>query len=164
MHSIKDLQDRFGLSYWKARKRLGLIGENFDGEVKGGQNSKYWITDNGLTILDRILELEDQKYDLNEAVDKVKKELNNKNETEETRKSKQTKVDPKYVEQLEKRLEDKEEKIEELRRDKKWIQEKYETLEQRLITGEVDENEEEKDEFKELGLVQVIKKWFTTKT
>jgi len=163
MHSIKDLEDRFGLSYWKARKRVGLIKDNFEGEVKGGQNSKYWLTDNGLAILDRILELEDQNHDLSSAVEQVKSELQSSDQPNTETESNRTKANQKYVEQLEERLKEKDEKIEELRRDKQWIQEKYETLEQRLITGEV-EKKDEKDEFKELSLLQVVKKWFTTKT
>lgn len=105
MHSIKDLEDRFGLSYWKARKRVGLIRDNFDGEVKGGQNSKYWLTDNGLAIMDRILELENQNHDLSAAVEQVKNEVETSNETEETNGSIRTKVDPKYVQRLESEVE-----------------------------------------------------------
>ena len=105
MHSIKDLEDHFGLSYWKARKRLRLIRDNFDGEVKGGQNSKYYLTDNGLTILDRILELEDQNHDLSAAVEQVKNELETSSETEEATGSNQNKVNPKYVQRLENEVE-----------------------------------------------------------
>lgn len=105
MYSIKDLQDRFGLSYWKARKRLGLIKENFDGEVEGGSNSKYWLTDNGLAILDRMLELEDQKHDLSAAIEQVKNELDSSDQSESELESNRTKVDQKYVERLEDEVE-----------------------------------------------------------
>lgn len=105
MHSIKDLEDRFGLSYWKARKRLSLIRENFDGQVKGGQNSKYWLTDNGLAILDRILELEDQNQDLSVAVEQVKSELETSTDTTEEDQSNPAKVDHKYVQRLENEVE-----------------------------------------------------------
>ena len=105
MHSIKDLEDRFGLSYWQARKRLGLIRENFEGEVKGGKNSKYWLTDNGLTILDRILELEGQKENLNTAVQQAKEELEDTDNNGDTSGAKRTKVEPKYVKRLENEVE-----------------------------------------------------------
>ena len=57
-----------------------------------------------------------------------------------------------------------EQRVEELKKDKYRLQEKVDNLEQRLITGEVEEKEEGADEFKELGLIQVIKKWLATKT
>jgi len=127
VHSIKDLEDRFGLSYWKAHKRLSLIRENFDGEVKGGSNSKYWLTDNGLTILDRILELEDQNHSLNAAVEQVKNELERPDNPEEKSEPNPTKVEPKYVQRLENEVEF---LREELRRKDQQIQ--------RLLPGQVE--------------------------
>ena len=156
MHSLKDLQDYFGWSYVQARKRVMWLKDNFSSEVKGGQNRKYQVTDNGFTYLERLHQLEQSNIDLNSAQSKLLEELENPEEESVKEKAKPDKVNSKYVELLEQR-------VEELKEDKYRLQEKVDTLEQRLITGEV-EKEEKKDEFKELSLLQVVKKWFTTKT
>ena len=153
MHSIKDLENHFGLSYWKARKRVGLIRENFEGEVKGGQNSKYYLPDNGLAIMDRILELENQNYDLNSAVEQVRDELKTTSETAKTTKSKQAKIDPKYVQRLE-------DEVEFLREE---LQRKNNQIQQLLPAAQGNGNGKE-DEFKEMGFFQLVKRWLNTTT
>ena len=106
MQSIKDLEKNYGLSYWKARKRVVLISEHFGGEVKGGENSKYWLTDNGLTILQRLLELEDGGYAPAEAVRIIEEELDNDtkpeaDQNEPNEKQTKPKLTPDYVDKLE---------------------------------------------------------------
>lgn len=105
MHSIKDLENHFGLSYWQTRKRIGLISNYFESEVKGGQNSKYWLTDSGLAILDRMLELEKDGHGPKSAIEAIKEEIQKPDMESDNLKSKQAKVDPKYVQRLESEVE-----------------------------------------------------------
>lgn len=161
MLTIKDLADSLGLSTSQVRRRLSALDGLIDNHTKRGQNQKILVDSGGLELLKRLEALREEGLSTRQAVEAIGDEMGE--EEGEKRREASEKVNQKYVEQLEKRLEEKDEKIEELRRDKKWIQEKYETLEQRLITGEV-ENEEGKDDFKELGLIQLVKKWLTTKT
>jgi len=107
MQSIKDLEKNYGLSYWKARKRVVLISEHFDQAVKGGENSKYWLTDNGLTILQRLLELEDGGYSPAEAMKIIDEELHLKEEPQQDQnQSKLEQTDPKLTEDYVNKLED----------------------------------------------------------
>ena len=131
MHTIKDLEDHFGWSYMQARKRVLWIKDHFSAEVKGGGNQAYQVTDNGLEILDRINQLEDQKEDLNVAFDQVKKELENRgskgNKQDVNRAKRGTNgTDRKYVDLLE-------ERVRELKEDKKRLQVKVDQLEERLL-------------------------------
>jgi len=129
MHSLKDLQDYFGWSYVQARKRVMWLKDNFSSEVKGGQNRKYQVTDNGFTYLERLHQLEQSNIDLNSAQSKLLEELESPEEESVKEEEKPDKVSPKYVELLE-------ERVEELKEDKARLQEKVETLEQRLLPPE----------------------------
>ena len=179
MHTLKDLQEHFDWSYMQTRKRVMWLRENFSSEVKGGQGSKYQVTDNGLTILDRLKQLEKDYEDLNSAFAQVKEEMQGKQreaseeqenqgrqneketvKTEQKSDKSELKTTKRYLEQLEKENDYLREKLDEKDRQ---LQEANQQI-QRLITGKVEKEEEKKDEFKELGLIQVIKKWFTTKT
>jgi len=129
MHSLKDLQDYFGWSYVQARKRVMWLKDNFSSEVKGGQNRKYQVTDNGFTYLERLNQLERNNIDLNSAQSKLLEELENPEEESVEGKAKPDKVSPKYVELLEQR-------VEELKEDKARLQEKVDSLENRLLPPE----------------------------
>lgn len=168
MHTIKDLGERFNWSYMQARKRVLWVKDNFNGLIKGENNRQYQITDNGLTVLDRIYQLEQDNYDLNSALNQVKNEMEKPERERDTSNTKQDKLDlngseERIIQEKDERIEDLKERIDELKQDKKRMENRIDDLEQKLITGEV-ESENEKDEFKELSLVEVVKKWFTTKT
>lgn len=156
MHSLKDLQEYFGWSYVQARDRVIWLKDNFSSEVNGGQNRKYHVTDNGFAYLERLHQLEGDNADLKSAQSQLLEEVQRPEEESTQGNVKTDKISPKYVELLEQR-------VEELKQDKARLQDKVDSLEQRLITGEVEE-ENGKDEFEELSLIGVVKKWFTTKT
>ena len=155
MHSLKDLQEYFSWSYVQARDRVIWLQDNFSSEVKGGKNRKYQVTDNGFAYLERLHQLEKNNHDLKSAQSQLLEEVKSPEEESTSERAKPDKVSPKYVELLE-------ERVEELKEDKARLQNKVDTLEQRLITGEVQE-EEGKDEFKELGFFQLVKRWLNTK-
>lgn len=76
MLNLNDLKDRFDWSYMQARDRVKWLQDNFSGEVKVGKNQKYLITDNGLSILDRVHQLEEQdNLALSAALNQVKEEM-----------------------------------------------------------------------------------------
>jgi len=129
MHSLKDLQDYFGWSYVQARKRVMWLKDNFSSEVKGGQNRKYQVTDNGFTYLERLHQLEQSNIDLNSAQSKLLEELESPEEESVKEEEKPDKVNSKYVELLEQR-------VEELKEDKYRLQEKVDNLENRLLPPE----------------------------
>lgn len=168
MHTIKDLEERFNWSYMQARKRVLWVKDNFNGLVKGENNRQYQITDNGLTVLDRIHQLEQDNYDLNSALNQVKDEMENPEREGNKPNTKPDKQnlngsEKQIIQEKDERIKDLKERIDELKQDKKRMENRIDDLEQKLIAGEV-EGENGKDEFKELSLYQVVKKWFTTKT
>lgn len=75
MHSTKDLENRFSLSHWQASQRIDLIDDYFNNEVKRGQNSQYWLTDSGMAILDRMLQLEKCGHGPFSAIKAIQKEV-----------------------------------------------------------------------------------------
>ncbi|MCF8012587.1 MAG: hypothetical protein K9L56_15055 [Clostridiales bacterium] len=129
MHSLKDLQDYFGWSYVQARKRVIWLKDNFSSEVKGGQNRKYQVTDNGFAYLERLHQLEQSNGDLKAAQSQLLEEVKSTEEESVKGKAKSDKISPKYVDLLEKR-------VKELKEDKARLQEKVDSLENRLLPPE----------------------------
>lgn len=101
MHSIKDLENHFGLNYHQVYDRLRLLRNHFRGEVKGGQNNKYWLTDSGFKILDRMLELEKDGHGPKSALNQIKEELEKPDIKPQDTNPKSAKVDVKYIQSLE---------------------------------------------------------------
>ncbi len=180
MLKIKEVADHLGLSKPQARRRIkaikGIVKED---SISRGDHNKILVKQDAYQLLKQLEQLRRQGKSTKEAKKIIKEELGNgdgdeTSETHETdplnhnepnqsdtHQSSITQLE--FVkEQYERRLEEKAERIRELREDKKRLQEKNDTLEQRLLKGEVEKEAE--DEFKELGLIQVVKKWFTTKT
>lgn len=129
MHSLKDLQGYFSWSYVQARKRVIWLKDNFSSEVKGGQNRKYQVTDNGFAYLERLDQLEQSNGGLKAAQSQLLEEVQSPEEEGAKGKAKSDKINPKYVELLE-------ERVEELREDKSRLQEKVDNLENRLLPPE----------------------------
>lgn len=180
MLKIKEIANHLGLSKSQARRRVEAIKDIVNKDsISRGKYNEILIKQDAFEILKQLEEYRKSGNTTKEAKEKIKEDLGNgvNSETSEPRQTDPIKHrepnqsnthQPRQTdlglvkEQYEKRLAEKDERIRELQRDKQRLQEKNDTLEQRLLTGETEE-EEEKDEFKELGLIQVIKKWFTTK-
>lgn len=145
MHTIKELAERFNWSYMQARKRVLWVKDNFKGLIKGGENSQYQVTDSGLTVIDRINQLEKDGYDLKSSLNKVKREMES---TEQERGNVNTKPDKlnlngsekRIIKEKDERIKDLKERIGELREDKERLENKIDTLEQKLLPGERKEN------------------------
>lgn len=146
MYTIKNLEERFNWSYMQVRKRVMWLKDSFKEEVKGGKNRKYQVTENGLTILDRIHQLEQDNYDLNSALSKVKKEVVNPDRKGDNPNTKQDKTDlnrseKRIIQEKDARIKDLKERVSELKEDKKRMEHRIDDLEQKFLTGEVKENE-----------------------
>jgi DNA-binding transcriptional MerR regulator len=146
MYTLGDIQDRFSWSYTQARKRVIWLSENFESEVRGGENKKYQVTDSGFEILDRIHQLE-QKEDMevNSALEQVKEELTAEETSEDVDIKRETE-ESKYVSLLE-------ERVEELKKDKKRLQEKVDDMERRLLPKSEEESKESK------GFMERLVEW-----
>ena len=174
MHNLEDLQDRFNWSYMQSRDRVKWLQKSFSGEVKVGKNQKYLVTEAGFSILDRLHQLEEKdKLSLSSAKKQVKVEMEDnhpessaeKDNIRDKTKSKSIQsplnhpengrqIDEKYVEQLERENEFL----------KNELEQKNRQIQQLLPAAQEEEEAEKGSEFKELSLLQVVKKWFTTKT
>jgi len=155
MHSLKDLQDYFNWSYMQTRKRVKLLKDDFKEEVKGGGNQKYLVTDNGLTLLERLKELEEQGNNLKSCLKQIKEETENHQSNGNEEGVKQPKVELKYAKEYINRLESENNYL------RKKLDEKDNHIQQLLPSAK--ENGD-KDEFEEMGFFQLVKKWLTTKT
>lgn len=75
MYTISDLQDTFGKSYDQIRNRIVNLESNFDDCVKRGQRGKYLVTERGLSILNQLIDLENQGHSLETATEVIKNDL-----------------------------------------------------------------------------------------
>lgn len=75
MHSVEDLKDALGLTDSQVRTRLDAL-EGLDGDLlQKGKKNKKLLTDNGLVIMKRVRELEEQGLQIREAMKEVKEEI-----------------------------------------------------------------------------------------
>lgn len=180
MLTIKEIADHLGLSKSQVRRRVKAIKDLVsEDSISRGNYNEILVKQDAFEILRQLEEYRKAGNTTKEAKEKIKEDLGNwvNSETREPPKTDPVKhrqpnqLEPRqptgeYVElvkeQYEKRLAEKDERILELQKDKQRLQEKNDTLEQRLLPGGV--GKEEEAEFKDLSLIQVIKKWFTTKT
>lgn len=159
MQTIEEAAEELNLSYSATRRRMKALGEVIGKHTKRNSNSKITIDSEGTELIRRLEELRDQGLTIEDAANKIKSDLhyNSKNSSDKNRQSnaKSTlKEKERYINKLE----------EENRYLKEQIEKKDNQIQQLLPAAQEEEKGNGKDEFKELGLIQVIKKWFTTKT
>lgn len=156
-HDKYDIEERFGWSFRQFKTRLSYLDLVISSHYQGGNGQAYKVDDDGLTILDRQHQLEREGRGVKEAARTIIRELNNiegKSIPENVKVSEGNKKV--LIDQLKERIKEKDERIKELREDKKRLQEKNDALEQRLLTGEV---EKEENLYKKKSLWQVIREW-----
>lgn len=192
MYEIKELEDTFDWSYDQIRDRVLRLNDKVGGVVSRGQKNKILISEKGLSLLRKLSDLESSGKAIQSSIKTISQDLGNSQSQEKVGDSKEYKEQSKTVQSSV--VEVLKDRVQELQQDKRRLQDKVDTLEQRLITGEVQEKNEkeelreklhekeleaermrvqlekrekeegDKNDFKELGLIQVVKKWFTTKT
>lgn len=77
MHSLKDLENTLGQSYEQIRRRVNELDDRFEGIVEKGKRNKTLVTDNGLTLLRRLKELEDKGYSVESGLREIEEEVSN---------------------------------------------------------------------------------------
>jgi chromosome segregation ATPase len=192
MYTIKELKGTFDWSYDQLRDRVLKLNREIGDVFQRGEKNKILISEKGLSLLRKLNDLESFDKSIQSAIETISKDLEGSQSQEERDVSKDFKTDSKTdISQIVEVLKD---RVQELQQDKRRLQEKNDTLEQRLITGEVEkkskteelreelhekeielekvkvrlernsENGDSKeDEFKEMGLLQLVKRWLTTK-
>jgi len=87
MYTVKDLAERFGLHPKRVRERLAVLSPLIDPYlVEGKQNAKL-LTDGGLAIFDRLIQLEREGLTVQAAVQKLQNELSHGQKTPDQRAS-----------------------------------------------------------------------------
>ncbi len=153
-YTKEDLKDQFGWTFQQIKTRLGYLDVLLSGHYQGAKGVKYRFDERALSIFRRLYELEKEGQDLKEASKQIISEVQRPEEESTSGSVKVDQANSKYVELLEQR-------VEELKEDKTRLQAKVDNLENRLLPPE---EEKEEDNFKDLSLVQLVKKWLTTKT
>ena len=163
MYSIKDLANNLGYSEDQVRNRLDQLRTTLDEHIQRGKRNKILLTNTGYQILERANQLEDQGVALKELPKVLDEELPDKSGSNSEQDSNTNLDQGQDQSQL---IREKERRIEDLQSRVRYLETKLDERDrqiQQLLPGESEESKKE-DDFKELGLIQVIKKWFTTKT
>lgn len=78
MMTIKDLAERFGISEKSVRRRLDSLSPVISQHLTTGRQNAILLTDSGVSIFDRLIQLERQdKLSPTAAAERVKSELQN---------------------------------------------------------------------------------------
>ena len=153
MFTIKDLAGSLGLSTSQIRRRLSALDGLIDNHMKRGRKSKILVDSSGFELLERLETLRKEGLTTDEAVEAIEEELR-KNDGDNHRQ-------PSEKEDL---LKD---QIKQLQSEVQYLRKKLDEKDrqiQQLLPAPTEEENGKKDGFKDLSLIQIIKKWFTTKT
>lgn len=151
MHSIEDLENHFGLSYNQVRDRVVRLQEKFGGEFKGGNGTKYRVTDNGFKLFERLVTLEESEGGLKYALNALDEEMKNGGPERENATQKSSKINQKYVNNLESQVNFLHEELKNKEREIERLHDKVD----RLLPAPEEENP-----LKDASLWQVIREWF----
>lgn len=78
MQGIPELSKRFGISEKSVRRRLDILKPVLDQHLTTGRQNAILLTDSGIAIFDRLIQLEQQdKLSPTAALDKVTSEVHN---------------------------------------------------------------------------------------
>lgn len=126
MHSLDNLADHFGLTYNQVRDRVIALQGKFESEFKGGGGAQYRITDNGFKMFERLRTLEQSGYNMKSAINELEQEWENQVEEREEGAVKPSNSDERYIKSLENQ-------VEKLEKDKKRLQKKVDSYEERFL-------------------------------
>ncbi|MBS3792159.1 hypothetical protein KGY77_05895 [Candidatus Bipolaricaulota bacterium] len=152
MFKISDITEKYGLSKRQVRYRLTQLDNLLEGHVSTGKNQVKLIDDYGMSLFDRLMELEKNGRTTSAAVEEVKTEIedNEKSKKEEKPDKENVKERKAVVDQLEARIEDLKQHNREL---KAQLERKDQQIQQLLPAAK------EENSFKDKSLWQVIKEW-----
>lgn len=81
MFTVQDLSKRFGLHPKSVRERLNELGTLVEPYTERGRNNAIILSDSGLMIFDRLVQLEQDGHTMATAVQKMQKESSDQPET-----------------------------------------------------------------------------------
>lgn len=167
MLTVEDLTDALGLSKHQVRRRIKALDGLIEDHIKRGKKSRIEIDSGGLELLRTLEDLRDQGRTIEEAVEEIwtDTERETSESDEDTSANQYERQREGLVEEKDQRIQELKEQVDYLRvqvdRKEKQLEEKEEQI-KRLLPGDTEEPRE--DDFKKLGLIQLVKKWLTTKT
>lgn len=152
MLTIEDLSDSLGLSKYQVRRRIDALGDLVSDHTKRGENSKILVDSGGLEMLRRLETLRKEGLTISKAVEEIQ------SETGEEDSANQRKVTG--------REELLREQINQLQSENRYLRKQLDRKEDQIrqLFPAAQEEKTQGDDFRELSLIQVVKKWFTTKT
>jgi len=151
VYSLKDLEDLIGQSYEQIRNRVNELSNRFEGISETGKRNKTIVTEKGLTLLRQLKEYEDSGLLLETGLDEIEKDLDTTEEEKDNSIATVAETGHKADSK------DKEETIEILREEVKFLREQLEHKDQQiqqLLPAAKDENQ-----LKGKSLWQVIREW-----
>ena len=152
MFKISDISDKHGLSKRQVRYRLTQLDNLLEGHVSTGKNQAKLIDDYGISLFDRLMELENNGRTTSAAVNKIKTEIEDNEESK-----KEEKVDTESVREREAVVEQLEARIDDLKQHNRELKAQLESKDQQiqqLLPAAKDENP-----LKDKSLWQVVKEW-----
>lgn len=81
MYTVKDLSERFGLHSKRVRERLAALSPLIDPYLAEGKQNAKLLTDGGLSVFDRLMQLEQEGLTVQAAIQKLKDELSDGQKT-----------------------------------------------------------------------------------
>jgi len=152
MFKISDISDKHGLSKRQVRYRLTQLNKLLEGHVSTGKNQAKLVDDYVMTLFSRLMELEKNGRTTSAAVDEIKSEIENNEESGKEKEVNKESVREReaVVEQLEARIDDLKQHNREL---KAQLESKDQQIQQ-LLPAAKDENP-----LKDKSLWQVVKEW-----
>lgn len=152
MFKISDISDKYGLSKRQVRYRLTQLNNLLEGHVSTGKNQAKLVDEYGMSLFDRLMELENDGHTTSAAVNKIKSEIEDNEESK-----KETKYDTEGVKEREAVVEQLEARIEDLKQHnmelKTQLEKKDQQIQQLLPAAK------EESPLKGKSLWQVIKEW-----
>ena len=152
MFKISDISDKYGLSKRQVRYRLTKLDNLLEDHVSTGKNQVKLVDDYGISLFDRLMELEKNGRTTSAAVGEVKAEIedNEGSKGKERADKENVKEREAVVDQLEARIEDLKQHNREL---KAQLERKDQQIQQLLPAAK------EENSLKGKSLWQVIREW-----
>jgi len=152
MFKISDISDKYGLSKRQVRYRLTKLDNLLEDHVSTGKNQVKLVDDYGMSLFDRLMELEKNGRTTSAAVGEVKAEIedNEGSKGKERADKENVKEREAVVDQLEARIEDLKQHNREL---KAQLERKDQQIQQLLPAAK------EENSLKGKSLWQVIREW-----
>ena len=118
LYSIDDLTDMLGAKYDPLYNRVKRLDQQFEDVTARGKQNKIMVTDNGLALLRRLLDLEDDGATIESGIKDIEQEMETEDDTEDIQTD------------LRAELNRKEDRIKELEEQVRWLRARVEKAEQ----------------------------------